>query len=626
MSLFEQFKRNRDERPDAPAFLIAAGDRSVPITWREFARDIETIAWIIRKYTPGATIALLGANSYEWMTVHAACIFSGAVALPLEANLPAEDIAERLSFTGARALIHSAALADRAHEVKKLLPKLITGGFGTRLTDRVLAAAHKALDAGDPGIFDLPERDEDETAMLVFTSGTTSKPRGAELTIHGLRVFSEYWHANLHFESGQNTLMLLPLNHIFGICVTYAMLAHGVALGVCPDFRRIYEAVERFRADFLFLVPALAEMLADKIAQKGRTVEEAGLSLRWLVAGGAPLPSRTYLKLKALGIQPLIGYGLTETTALYSVSELESPHPGSAGKSCHGFGGMETRVSPEGILQIRGPSVLKGYYKEPEKTAAILDKDGWFSTGDYGRIDEDGYVWITGRASRTIILSSGKKVAPEELEEKLLSVPGFLEVVVSGDFETREVQAEVFASVPEETVREQIAIFNQKQPLHKRIRKIVVRTEPFPRTASGKIKVGRPQPTAQSSVQPLPQKAGEEEDPNLVSREYERVVAVVAPVLGKAVAGVRRTLSPERWKWVVLVLGALAGFVVLWNIFGHAVMVQIDAQSTVRPVLEMVEDRLGEVLAVLVLAAAVAVWRTGVFKTEKSNSKKEKRK
>ena len=616
MSLFSQFKSNRDERPDAAAFLIAAGDRSVPITWREFARDIETIAWIIRKYTPGATIALLGANSYEWMTVHAACIFSGAVALPLEANLPAEDIAERLSFTGARALIHSAALADRAHEVKKLLPKLITGGFGTRLTDRVLSAAHKALDAGEPGIFDLPERDEDETSMLVFTSGTTSKPRGAELTIHGLRTFSDYWHSILHFEAGQNTLMLLPLNHIFGIAVTYAMLAHGVALGVCPDFRRIYEAVERFRADFLFLVPALAEMLADKIAQKGRTAEEAGLSLRWLVAGGAPLPGRAYLKLKSLGIQPLIGYGLTETTALYSVAEPESPHPGSAGKSCNGFGGMETRVSPEGILQIRGPSVLKGYYKEPERTAAILDKDGWFSTGDYGRIDEDGYVWITGRASRTIILSSGKKVAPEELEEKLLSVPGFLEVVVSGDFETREVQAEVYASVPEETVREQIAIVNQKLPLHKRIRRIVVRTEPFPRTASGKIMVGRPQP-------PRPSSPTEDPTPAPVPK---RVVAAVAPVLGKAVAGVRRTLSPERWKWVVLVLGALAGFVVLWNVFGHAVMVQIDAQSTVRRVLETVEDRLGEVLAVLVLAAAVAVWRTGVFKTEKSNSKKENQK
>ncbi|MGN0846036.1 MAG: AMP-binding protein [Kiritimatiellia bacterium] len=612
MSLFRQFKANRDEHPDAAAFLIAAGDRSVPISWREFARDIEAIGWIIRKYVPGATIALIGANSYEWMTAHAACQFSGAVALPLEVNLSAEDIAERMAFTGARVLIHSAALAERAHAVKKMLPKVIIGSFGSRVTDRMLSLAHKALDAGEPGLFDLPERDEDEVSMLVFTSGTTSKPRGAELTLHGIRTFSDFWERTLYrFGFGQRTLMLLPLNHIFGISVTYTMLAHGVALGVCPDFRRIYEAVERFRAGFLFLVPALADVLAEKIAQKGRTVDEIGLSLRWLLVGGAPLPSRTYLKLKTLGIQPLVGYGLTETTALFSVADIANPRPGSAGICCAGFGGMEARVSPEGILQLRGPAVLKGYYREPEKTAAVLDAEGWFSTGDYGRIDADGNVWITGRASRTIILSSGKKIAPEELEERLLSLPGFLEVVVSGDFETREVQAEVYASVAEETVREQIALLNQKLPLHKRIRRIVVRSQPFPRTASGKIKVGgNPPPKAEPA---LPVEA-----PVAETKERGRVAEVMVPVFEKAVAGVRRTLSPERWRWVVLGLGALAGFIVLWHVFGEAVLGQLAPASRVRVVLESINDRMGEVLAVLVLAAAVAVWRTGVFKSEKS--------
>lgn len=497
--LFDQFKRNRDERPEAAAFLIAAGDRSVPITWREFARDIEAVAWIIRKYVPGATIALLGENSYEWITAHAACQFVGAVVLPLEMGLSAEEIAERMSFTGARVLLHSAALANRAREVRRLLPKLITGGFGTRATDRIINIARKALADGEVGVFDLPPRDESEISMLVFTSGTTSKPRGAELALVGISTFCEYWQSIASYTAGQRTLMLLPLNHIFGISVTYTMLASGVAMGVCPDFRRIYEAVERFRAHFLFLVPALADLLADKIAQHARSVGEAGLSLKWILTGGAPMPSRTYNKLKSLGVEPITGYGLTETTALYSVAQLDDPHPGSAGKSCGGFGGMETRVSPEGVLQIRGPAVLKGYYKEPEKTAAVLDKDGWFSTGDYGRIDDDGYVWITGRASRTIILSSGKKIAPEELEEKLLSIPGFLEVVVSGDLESRDLQAEVYANVSEDSVREQIAMLNRKLALHKRIRRIVVRTEPFPRTASGKIKLA-PTPKPQVSV------------------------------------------------------------------------------------------------------------------------------
>ena len=108
MSLFDQFKANRDGRPDAPAFLIAAGDRSVPITWREFTRDIEVLAWLARRFVPGATVGLLGENSYEWITAHAAGLFAGITVVPLETNLSPSEIAERLVFTEARMLISSA--------------------------------------------------------------------------------------------------------------------------------------------------------------------------------------------------------------------------------------------------------------------------------------------------------------------------------------------------------------------------------------------------------------------------------------------------------------------------------------------------------------------------------------
>ena len=119
----------------------------------------------------------------------------------------------------------------------------------------------------------------------------------------------------------------------------------------------------------------------------------------------------------------------------------------------------------------------------------MRNADGWFRTGDIGRIDEDGYVWITGRASRTIILSSGKKVAPEELEEKLLSIPGIHEAVVSGDGASRELMAEIYAVVSEETAKRQIDALNRQLPVHKRINRVVVRKDPFPRTPSGKIQV-----------------------------------------------------------------------------------------------------------------------------------------
>ncbi len=504
-TLLEQFRQNRDERPDEPAFLIAAGDRSVPISWREFAEDIEEIAWIVNHYAPGAVVGLLGENSYEWITAHAAGLFAGITVVPLEVNLSAQEIVDRLAFTGATYLVHSALYVEKAREVERLLPGLVVGGFGSHKADELMAIARAALDMGDDSVFDLPPRNENETAMIVFTSGTTSKPRGAELTLRGIRTFSAFAQGTFRFQPGTRSLMLLPLYHIFGLCTTYTMLAHGVSLGVCPDFRRIYDAVARFRANFLFLVPALADILANKIAQHGPSAETVlGTPIDWILVGGAPLARRTYERLMSLGIRPLGGYGLTETTSLYSLAPVDDPRPGSAGKSCSGFGGMEAKVSADGELLLRGPAVLKGYYKESTRTADVLDADGWFRTGDIGRIDADGYVWITGRASRTIILSSGKKVAPEELEEKLLSIPGIHEVVVSGDGSTREIVAEIYAVVSEETVKRQIDALNRQQPVHKRINRIVVRKDPFPRTASGKIQVRPPTPAPASTLAATP--------------------------------------------------------------------------------------------------------------------------
>ena len=487
-TLFEAFKFNRDNRPDATAFLIAAGDRSIPVKWSQFAEDVSAVAWVIRKYAPGGTIGLLGENSYEWITAHAACLFSGATVVPIEVTQSAFEIADRLRFTGAVALIHSALYTEKASEVRKLLPGIVIGAFGSRRTDFFIDKGHRALADGECSVFDGPPPDEDRTSMIVFTSGTTSKPHGAELTLRGMATFAEFAQRQLKMKLGDRSLMVLPLHHIFGICTTYLMLAQGVALGVCPDFRRLYDTVERFRVNYIFLVPALAGILAEKIAQRAQSAEAAfGSPIDWILVGGAPLSRRVYENLLALGIKTLGGYGLTETTSLYSLAPVDDdPRVGSAGKACD-TPGVETRVSSDGILMMRGPNVLKGYFRDPEHTKKVLSPDGWFSTGDVGRIDDDGYVWITGRASRTIVLSSGKKVAPEELEERVLALPGIQEVIVSGDGESRDIKAEVYASITEPVVRREVMELNSRLPVYKRIKTVVVRTEPFPRTASGKI-------------------------------------------------------------------------------------------------------------------------------------------
>ena len=495
--LFEAFKKMREERPMSAAFLVTSGDLVLPITWRQFTDDIDIVAHLIRTYAPGAKVGILGENSYEWMVAHAAILFAGAVAIPVDMNLNAQEISERMKFTGAAALVHSSLYEEKAREAGKLTPGLVVAGFGTIKTERFLDKLRGAFGLKD-SIWqkDHLELEEDstgepQTSMIVFTSGTTSEPRGAELTLRALESNCTCWHAALPMEPGQRSLMLLPLHHIFGVCTTYLMLSHGVSLGVCPDFRRIYDAFERFRVNFAFLVPALAEILAQKIQQKGTSAEEAfGKPIDWILTGGAALPRRTYEHLTALGVKTITAYGLTETCAFYSVTPIAGdPHVDAQGRVSYGTD-VETKVSPTGELLIKGPCVMKGYYRMPEKTAQVLDSDGWYHTGDIGRIDEDGFVWITGRASRTIILSSGKKIAPEELEEKLLALPGIREAVVSGEGESRDVKAEVFSAIPEERTIKEIGDLNLTLPVYKRIKTIVVRKEPFPRTSSGKIKVG----------------------------------------------------------------------------------------------------------------------------------------
>ena len=494
--LFEAFKKMREERPMSAAFLVTSGDLALPITWRQFTDDIDIVVHLIRTYAPGAKVGILGENSYEWMVAHAAILFSGAVVIPIDMNLNPQEIAERMKFTGAVALIHSSLCEDKAREAGRLTPGLIVAGFGTIKTERFLDKLRGAFGLGD-SIWqkDHLELDEDstgepQTSMIVFTSGTTSKPRGAELTVKSLEAFCESWVPILPMAPGDRSLMLLPLHHIFGICVVYLMLARGVALGVCPDFRRIYDAFERFRVNYAFLVPALAEILAQKIHQKGVSAEAAlGKPIEWILTGGAALPRRTYEHLMELGVKTITGYGLTETTALYSATPLSGdPHVGAQGLVAQ-LKGVETKVSGSGELLIRGPCVMKGYYKQPEKTAEVIDADGWYHTGDIGSIDADGFVWIAGRAKRTIILSSGKKIAPEELEEKLLQLPGVREALVSGEGESREIKAEIYPSMSEDFVRKAVGELNLTLPVYKRIKTIVVRKEPFPRTSSGKIKV-----------------------------------------------------------------------------------------------------------------------------------------
>ncbi len=487
-TLHSLFCKNLSRRPDASAFLIAAGDRSLPITWRQFCRDVDALSWAGLKYVgKGERVGIIGENSYEWMVTHAACLLSGVVAVPLEPSLSAQEMAQRLAFVEARFVVHSVLYEDKVREVTKLLPGAFFFSFGSAAVDYILDRGAKAIETGEARSVFAAAPDEDATASIVFTSGTTAKPRGVELTLRSFSMFPASAKEVLPVKPGDRSLMVLPLHHIFGIASTYFLLSQGAALGVCPDFRRLFDAVQRFRATRLFLVPALADILAHKIEHRAAMLEEMPGGIEWILTGGAPLPRRTYEHLQSLGIRMLEGYGLTETCSLYSLAPYDAPRVGTAGLVSP-LPEVEVGVSDDGELLIRGPNVMRGYYREPEATARVFE-DGWFHTGDTGTIDAKGYVTVIGRRNRTIVLSSGKKIAPEELERILSGLPGIKEALVSGEGDSRQLTAEVYSSLPEKNVRDQIDAANRMLPIYKRIRRVIVRKEPFPRTASGKIKV-----------------------------------------------------------------------------------------------------------------------------------------
>lgn len=488
--LFEAFKRNREERPGDAAFLVSSGDRSLAISWKQFTDDVAIAAWIAGRRASGRKIALLGENSYEWMVVHSACLFAGVTVVPLETGLSADEIVERVRKAGIHVLLHSMLYLEKARDVAKRVPGLETGSLASKNIEAILADAADAALHGSDGLWNRDSVDTERTAMLVFTSGTTATPRPAELAVSSIEAFCETAGTALEMRAGDRSLMLLPLYHVYGLCATYAMLANGVALGVCHDFKRILAAFLRFKVDYAFLVPALADVLAMKASQYGDSIEEVtGNSVRWIVTGGAPISRRTYERLTSLGVKMLGAYGLTETAACYSISHVsDEPRACSAGKVSRARG-VATRVSEAGELLVRGPNVMKGYYGMSDATSSVIDDEGWFHTGDYGRIDDDGYVWISGRISRTIVLSSGKKISPEELENKIVSLPGVLEALVTGDGESREIRAEIYASVGEMSVKRSVSALNATLPVYQRIDRIILRNTPFPRTASGKIKV-----------------------------------------------------------------------------------------------------------------------------------------
>ena len=479
-SLTDDIVANAKNQPERVAFSRQGGAGWQPVSSVAFHDQVRRIAkgLIAAGVEPGDRVALLSRTRYEWTLVDYALWYVGAVTVPIYETSSTAQVEWLLTDSGATGIFvesaeHRARL-DAAQPPPPCLRHVWTlddGALddledaGTGISDREL---DRRRDAVTPT----------SVATVVYTSGTTDHPRGCTLT-HGNFMFEVDAAlsalAGLFERRDSSTLLFLPLAHVFARVIQVGAVKAGVRLGHAPDVKTLASELSTFEPTFLLAVPRVFEKLFNDASQDARingrggafdkavataiayskALEEGGpgLLLRTrhalvdklvytrirralggqctqAISGGAPLGERLGHFYRGVGVQILEGYGLTETTAAVTVNRPGLVRVGSVGQP---LAGTTVRVADDGELLVRGPQVMRGYWENPEASDEVLSPEGWLHTGDLGAIDDEGFVWITGRKKELLVTAGGKNVAPAPLEERIRAHPLVSQCLVLGD-------------------------------------------------------------------------------------------------------------------------------------------------------------------------------------------------
>ena len=455
------------------------GEGWQPVTAREFEAEVRATAkgLIAAGIQIGDRVAIMARTRYEWTILDFAIWFAGGSVVPVYETSSAEQIDWILNDSGSVGII--VETPTHRELVQTILPSHTRHVW--TMTDGVLdilaaAGAHIPDDEIDRRRNAL---DPDTLATLIYTSGTTGKPKGVALT-HG-NFLSECGNvvqgaSDLFLKPGGSTLLFLPVAHVFGRMVQIGAITAGLHLAHCSDpVGRLTTDLASFKPTFVLAVPRIfekiyngAEAKADA-AGKGDIFRKAAavaiaysealdtkkisLSLRLkhalfdklvfskirlavggrveaAISGGAPLGARLGHFYRGAGITVLEGYGLTETTAGATLNLSSAIRVGSVGKP---IPGTSVKIADDGEVLIRGPIVMRGYWQNDAANAEVFDNERWFKTGDLGKLDDEGYLFIVGRKKELIVTAGGKNVAPAVLEDRLRAHPLVSQCVVVGD-------------------------------------------------------------------------------------------------------------------------------------------------------------------------------------------------
>ncbi len=544
---------------DKILYIYKRGEARYSFSYNDYRRDLYRLGeGMSRIGLMGRTVAVIGESCPEYMTAYIAAVSGGGVIVPLDRDLGHAEIARFADLSGAEAVFYTEqfndvlpSLAEQMPQVRYFIP--IAPAEGSDTTDgsssagdavilpysELLALGDKAMEEGDRSFLDYDcTADMSQMSALLFTSGTTGTSKGVMLSHANLVASVNAASRGTIFGPDNTFVDLLPMHHSYEVTCGHLGAANlGGTVYINDSLKNTLRSITTFKPDSLIVVPLYVETMHKRlwaeIARKGMTrrvralmkassaMHRAGIdirrklfkqildglggNLRYIICGGAPLSPELVRDFDAFGIEICEGYGITECSPLIAVNRHGKVRLRSVGQPVDN---CEVRIADPsadgtGEIEARGRNVMLGYFGNEEATAEVFTEDGWFRTGDVGCMDADGYIYITGRKKNIIILSNGKNIFPEEIEEHLYTSPLIGECVVigrknsAGDTRITAViypsdeAAELEGKSEEEKlalIRDAVNTINRSLPVYKQVRDVELRGEEFEKTTTRKIK------------------------------------------------------------------------------------------------------------------------------------------
>ncbi|MBQ3124853.1 MAG: AMP-binding protein [Clostridia bacterium] len=506
------FIANRD--PNGICIKWLEGDEEITRTYSKFRSDIDALGtYFYYNGLKNARIAVIGENSYNWILTYYATVIGGNVIVPIDRDLTADAIINVLKDSEAKALIYTDSYKKIIDDIAKA-----TGVKPIHVNqfEEILEEGRELLEKGKDKYLKA-EIDNDEMSTLIYTSGTTGTPKGVMLSQRN--IVSNACNVIEYEEIYGTSMLVLPIHHTFGFTASVvAVMIFGQPIAINTNLRTFLPELKIYKPQSVYVVPMFIEAIYKKIwkniEQKKLTAvfkgliktsnalrkvgidkrksmfksvtENFGGNLTLLVSGGAPLDPTYVNFFDAIGVTLLNGYGITECSPIVAVNPLDNIKHGSVGMV---LPDTEVKIidkdeNGNGEICVAGSGVMLGYYKNKEATEEAFE-DRWFKTGDLGHLDEDNFLYISGRKKNLIILNNGKNIYPEEIEEMIMRIPEVIEVVVysENDVMTAEVYTE-----NEDAVNTAIRNLNKSLPNYKAIKNIKFRQTEFEKTTTKKIK------------------------------------------------------------------------------------------------------------------------------------------